>query len=1030
VGNVTADKLFSSFKPVLLKRKGVALGVWGEVGIGKSYTVGELLAQLPCQSLSLHATTPLATLAQILAKPKKLATWAEHTLARLTKNEAVEVTSTLDAFGATLAGLAPFVLHLEDIHEADAERLEFIKALAQVVLRNRGVALVVTSRKEPPEPFTAIKLEPLSQQEADQVLEQELKASLPKEALHWLYGKAAGNPLYTLEYLRYLTRQGFLWNDGKSWHWRKPLDNAMPVTVEALIEEFLTRAKAEPLHRYVLETRALLALNTREDLWIKVARVNEQDLQTAITELSQQGIFKGNDFAHPLFREVTLKTLNPERKRNLIRRAINALKDELEKAVPLIEDAGLTNQEAHEVLERAAHQAIGLGNAAQAARFRAKAVEYMQGETQSQLIFEIATAVYPYDLGEAIRLLKIAHLAQSDNFDVIKWLAVCLAETGQRAETEALIENLPLTEKTSSRGLMLAIKVLHHLQEPSRVVELWNTHPQLHTTAKPIIVRDVAFSKADSGDVAGALELASKILSQPQLTVEERVVLLETCGYAYYIKADFATSVTYYSEAIELFRANDQAHRTGSLLFNRAIAYQGLAQFSESIVDAEQALELAAEGGHALFYNNAQLALATAQFEQGGYEDSEKRLHECETHYQQKDVAFWIVDTLVVLSELYRDWHTPYAGVLARKHAAKALALSKETDNLRIIVAVIPYAVMAEALFGELQYALELADEGIRLCSNQDNTVTKAKIMRGRAVALSRLGHTSEAISESWQAMKTLQQAGVPLEAQKIGLELDRLNNDIESARTRMHWFEERGLMNGVNIAKRYFPELAGAKETPTPAVNAVRLEVLGSLQFTKQTTTSVRGRKRQELLALLLEARISGRSEVSRLTLLDTLYSSEDELKASSSLKTIIHSLRETLGENTITTTNNGYALGECTLDAELFLQTGDTTLWRGVYLEGLDLDDDSPVRDSLYTALFEKTKTLFETHPKETARVASILVEAEPYNTDYLKIYLTALRFSNQHSKLARHYQVAKERLLEVSETLPDTWQGFLSN
>jgi tetratricopeptide (TPR) repeat protein len=147
--------------------------------------------------------------------------------------------------------------------------------------------------------------------------------------------------------------------------------------------------------------------------------------------------------------------------------------------------------------------------------------------------------------------------------------------------------------------------------------------PQLHTTAKPVIVRDVAFSKADSGDVVGALELASKTLSQPQLTVEERVVLLETCGYAYHIKSDFAASVTYYSEAIELFCSNDQAHRTGSLLFNRAIAYQGLARFPESIADAEEALELAAEGGHALFYANAQLALAIAQFERGEYEGAE-----------------------------------------------------------------------------------------------------------------------------------------------------------------------------------------------------------------------------------------------------------------------------------------------------------------------------------------------------------------------------------------------------------------------
>jgi DNA-binding NarL/FixJ family response regulator len=82
-----------------------------------------------------------------------------HTRAR-GKNEAVETTSILDTLGATLSGLAPFVLHLEDIHEADEERFSFIQDLAKIVSRIEGVGLVVTSRREPLDPFTTLKLEP------------------------------------------------------------------------------------------------------------------------------------------------------------------------------------------------------------------------------------------------------------------------------------------------------------------------------------------------------------------------------------------------------------------------------------------------------------------------------------------------------------------------------------------------------------------------------------------------------------------------------------------------------------------------------------------------------------------------------------------------------------------------------------------------------------------------------------------------------------------------------------------------------
>ncbi len=86
--------------------------------------------------------------------------------------------------------------------------------------------------------------------------------------------------------------------------------------------------------------------------------------------------------------------------------------------------------------------------------------------------------------------------------------------------------------------------------------------------------------------------------------------------------------------------------------------------------------------------------------------------------------------------------------------------------------------------------------------------------------------------------------------------------------------------------------------------------------------------------------------------------------------------------------------------------------------------------MRDLLYLSLFEKAKALLEDNPKEAARVANILVEAEPYNTDYLKTYLAALRLSNNHGKLTRHYAEARTRLLEVNESLPETWQGFLNN
>lgn len=143
--NLTAPA--SSLKAVLHKRKGVALGLWGQAGIGKTYTAHELLRVTACRASSLHATIPLPTLANSLPRAKRLPLWAEHTLTGLARGEAVEEASVLDALVATLTSLAPFVLHLEDLHDTDQARIQFIQNLASVVIHLKGVGLLVTSRK-------------------------------------------------------------------------------------------------------------------------------------------------------------------------------------------------------------------------------------------------------------------------------------------------------------------------------------------------------------------------------------------------------------------------------------------------------------------------------------------------------------------------------------------------------------------------------------------------------------------------------------------------------------------------------------------------------------------------------------------------------------------------------------------------------------------------------------------------------------------------------------------------------------------
>jgi AAA ATPase domain len=104
---------------VLSRRVSQTVGLWGEPGIGKTHTVQQVLREVPCQSVSLHATAPEASIVQALPRPKKIPAWAEAQRERILGGEQIEARVLVDTLAATLAGLAPFVLHLEDLHEAN-----------------------------------------------------------------------------------------------------------------------------------------------------------------------------------------------------------------------------------------------------------------------------------------------------------------------------------------------------------------------------------------------------------------------------------------------------------------------------------------------------------------------------------------------------------------------------------------------------------------------------------------------------------------------------------------------------------------------------------------------------------------------------------------------------------------------------------------------------------------------------------------------------------------------------------------------
>lgn len=293
-------------------------------------------------------------------------------------------------------------------------------------------------------------------------------------------------------------------------------------------------------------------------------------------------------------------------------------------------------------------------------------------------------------------------------------------------------------------------------------------------------------------------------------------------------------------------------------------------------------------------------------------------------------------------------------------------------------------------------------------------------------MVLVRLGQLEQASTVLKQASALMQDRGAKLTAELILLELDRINNDVSSARQKLELFQKADYGRGIYLVKRYFPML----ETVSPRnMSNLKIGLLGKLQIDCDSQViRLQGAKRKVLIALLAETCLLGRDGKTQVDLLDALYPNQAESEAVAALHQLVRQTRVLLGETSILTLENGYGLHVVNLDMLQFLETGDTRLWRGVYLEDVALEANPQVLEVLRTKLRERTWAQLETDPPEAARVARVLLEMDAYDLNDLELTVRALQNLKQYSSLKRLYHKARVALQEVGEDLPEQWTLFL--
>jgi predicted ATPase len=305
-----------------------------------------------------------------------------------------------DDFGAALrqayawlSGLCregAVVLAIHDIHWADHGTLDLIESLLRLV-DDCPLMVAATSRAAPEasdqrlreraqlehaDRLIELRLGPLTEAEADQLLSQVAPGELAPEARREVIALAEGNPLYLEQLLRSLLESGGL-AARRTWALTVPAAQ-LPTGLESLLVARVAALPRDP--RRVAQVAAVLGRTFAPTVLALVSGV--EDLERNLTRLLRANIIhevraipnREYAFTHGLLQEAALSTLTRARQRELYRlvaaaheRAFaDSLDDQLERLAFYFARGG-DLQRALEYLERAANRATALRAHTQAA---------------------------------------------------------------------------------------------------------------------------------------------------------------------------------------------------------------------------------------------------------------------------------------------------------------------------------------------------------------------------------------------------------------------------------------------------------------------------------------------------------------------------------------------------------------------------------------------------------------------------------------------------------------------------------------
>ncbi len=1022
--HVIITELLERIRRVRKTKNGLALAFWGEPGIGKTHAASQLIQGLAGISLKIQARVTIRDFLNALpVTTRNLPTWASRALEMAQQGQVIESRNLIAALEAKLAVLAPFTLHLENWHEANAEQHEFWTQLVLFLRHTRQVLVLVTSRTQPPAPFEAHQLERLCKLEADLLFETEIAGSLPNEAKTWVFHKAQGNPLFTLEFFRYLARQGNLWNDGTQWRWRKPTESAVPHSVEAVLECVLEDAYCLPDAKIILGT---LALIEPKDITVLASfgNISLETLTLIRSNLEQLGVLRGLEFSHPLYRELVLRDMPQTVQCDLAQMALNMPEVNPAQLEAYLDMASLEPEMVLPILGRGWLAAEQLGAHLTAARLKARASRLLEGETRRCLALEAVRVFIRNDTPAAIEFLEWLVGVFPDDADVVEPLAMIYA-TRRPEDGLGLLEGLSERKHSPQRWRRRLFEFKLFANQHQQAFAMLDLDAGLLEGASVETLAHTAHAFSYAGRFDEAQVLLEQVLAQDLKPLEAYRVFTAQGTLALH-RGDPTTAYKFFSDVIEIIRAFPSETTMIDAFYNRSLASTHLNHFRDAVVDIEHGLEKLQIIGDVRNYARNLAYLGANLLELGDFRRSEDVLLESRAILERGHTSDDLVTVNCALADLYCVWDTPHTDSLAIKHARNALQNAVQIGESTSQLQPLAISSQVESLFGSATRALEQAIQALELVEKYNSEYFQGDALEVYGMALSANGRFDEAKVTLQQASTFLCDSGSSLKAQAVLIEVDRLNHDLTSARNKLELFRSLEYGWGIARIKRAFPNL----EPTTPTLDFhLNLHLLGPLTIELDgNPLRLQGAKRKALIAMLAEASALGREGKQKLNLLDTLYPTQSETDALTALHQLVYSCRASLGESSIVTLDQGYGLRGAHLDVTQFLETGDTSLWRGPYLADVTVDADSTLLEALTEKLHQRSEELLTSDAVEAIRVAKILLEMNTYDLRALNVVVRALQSTKQYTALTRLYTKVRTEFLEVGEVMPERWTDFV--